>query len=241
VNANIMKDKSKGFAFWGIDEKGAIASEKYLSWDLEMSKYLTVSSKGKIEDFGFMYLHQMIQTADGNIYAIGEGFKKAASALGIASTLLSGGRGRASVTKMKVTDMMVLNFDQEFNIKGAKVYNKNSNNIELPGGLDFASTPLMGKMLKYYFGGFDYAYTQVNKDLTSFSVCYSDFVKEKGSYKGGTFNSITYADGKFTTDRINTKSDATWSSVMPGKQGQVLIVDYYKKAKRLDAHFEKLN
>lgn len=241
VNDNIMKDKSKGFAFWGIDEKGAITSEKYLSWDLEMSKYLTVTSKGKIEDFGFMYLHQMIQTADGNIYAIGEGFKKAASALGIASTLLTGGRGRASVTKMKVTDMMVLNFDQDFNIKGAKVYNKNSNNIELPGGLDFASTPLMGKMLKYYFGGFDYAYTQVNKDLTSFSVCYSDFVREKGSYKGGTFNSITYADGKFTTDRINTKSDATWSSVMPGKQGQVLIVDYYKKAKRLDAHFEKLN
>jgi hypothetical protein len=24
-------------------------------------------------------------------------------------------------------------------------------------------------------------------------------------------------------------------------QGQVLILDYYKKAKRLDAHFEKLN
>lgn len=241
LNDNIMKDKSKGFAFWGIDEKGKITSEKYLSWDLEMGKYLDVTAKGKISDFGFMYLHQIIQAADGKIYAIGEGFKKAASALGIASTLLSGGRGGTSMAKIKVTDMMILTFDQDFNIKGAKVYEKNDNSVELPGGYEFVSTPLMGKMLKYYYGGFDYAYTQVNKDLTSFSVCYSDFVREKGSYKGGTFNSISYADGKFTTDRINTKSDAKFSAVYPSSQGQVLIMDYYKKDKRLEMHIEKLN
>ena len=111
----------------------------------------------------------------------------------------------------------------------------------MDGGYEFVSTPLLGKMIKYNYGGFDYAYTQVNKDLTSFSVCYSDFVKEKGSYKGGTFNSITVTDGKVTTDRINTKSDAKWSSVYPSKQGQVLIMDYYKKDKKLELHIEKLN
>jgi hypothetical protein len=60
-------------------------------------------------------------------------------------------------------------------------------------------------------------------------------------YKGGTFNSITYNEGKVTTDKINTKSDASRTAVLPGKQGQVLILDYYRKAKRLDVHFEKLN
>lgn len=244
VDANIMKDKSSGFAFWGIDEAGKITSEKYVSWSVDMSKYLDVSSKGKIEDFGFMYLHQIVQTADGKIYAVGEGFKKVASALGIASTILgaaSGSRGGASMAKIKVTDMMLLTFDQDFNIKGAKVYDKNSNSVEFPSGSEFVSTPLMGKMLKYYYGGFDYAYTQVNKDLTSFSVCYSDFVREKGGYKGGTFNSITCTDGKITTDKINTKSDAKFSAVYPSKQGQVLIMDYYKKDKRLEMHIEKLN
>ena len=206
-----------------------------------MSKYLDVTSKGKIADFGFMYLHQFVQTADGKIYAIGEGYKKVASALGIASAILTRGRGGASMTKAKITDMMILTFDQEFNIKGAKVYEKNSNNLELPSGYDFMSTPILGKLLKYYFGGFDYAYTQVNNDFTSFSVYYSDFVKEKGSYKGGTFNSITYADGKFTIDRINTKSDAKFSAVYPSQQGQVLIMDYYKKDKRLEMHIEKMN
>jgi hypothetical protein len=240
TDANIIKDKSKGFAFWAIDEKGSITSEKYLSWDIEMAKFLDVTSKGKIADFGFMYLHQIIQTADGKIFAIGEGYKKVASALGIASTILTRGRG-ASMTKIKITDMMLLTFDQEFNIKAAKVYDKNSNNVELPSGYEFVSTPLLGKMIKFYYGGFDYAYTQLNNDKTSFSVCYSDFVKEKGSYKGGTFNSITYTDGKFSTDRINTKSDAKFSAVYPSKQGQVLIMDYYKKDKRLELHIEKLN
>jgi len=95
-------------------------------------------------------------------------------------------------------------------------------------------------MLKYTFGQFDYAYSQTNKDVSSFTVCYSDYVRGK-DYKGGTFNSISFNEGQITTDRINTKSDATFSTVMPAKQGQVLILDYYKKAKRIDVHFEKLN
>jgi hypothetical protein len=238
-NGNMIKDKSKGFAFWDVDEKGVTLREKYCSWELDMGKYLDVSSKGKIDNFGFMYLHNMVQTADGNIYAIGEGFKKVASALGIASKILTRGHG-LSATKIKVTDMLLIKFDKDFNVKGATIYDKNSNSVELQSGMEFVSTPLIGKMVKYTYGEFDYAYTQSNKDFSSFTVCYSDYVRGK-DYKGGTFNSISFNDGKITTDKINTKSDATRTAVLPGVQGQVLILDYYRKDKRLDAHFEKLN
>jgi hypothetical protein len=186
-----------------------------------------------------MYLHNILQTSDGNIYAIGEGYKKVASALGIASRMLTRNSG-VSTLKIKVTDMIMLKFDKDFNVKEAKIYDKNSNSIELPGGSEFVSTPLIGKMIKYYYGGFDYAYTQTNSDVSAFTVCYSDYVRGK-DYKGGTFNSISYNEGKITTDHINTKSDATRSWVLPGKQGQVLLLEYYKKDKKLDAHFEKLN
>ena len=239
VNANISKDKSLGFAFWTVDDKGKVLTEKYCSWDLELGKFLNVSSKGKIEDFGYMYVHNILQTSDGNIFAIGEGYKKVASALGIAAKLLSS-RSNISTIKIKVTDMIMIKFDKDFNVKDAKIYDKNSNNVELQSGMEFVSAPLLGKLIKYTYGDFDYAYTQTNKDNSSFTVCYSDYVRGK-DYKGGTFNSISYNDGKITTDRINTKSDATRSAVFPGKQGQVLIVDYYRKAKKLDMHFEKLN
>jgi hypothetical protein len=239
LNGNVYKDKSKGFGFWGIDETGKILSEKYCSWELDMGKYLNVSSSGKVDDFGFMYLHNILQTSDGNIYAIGEGYKKVASALGIAATVLTR-RSTVSTLKIKVTDIMLLKFDKDFNVREAKIYDKNSSSIELDGGSEFVSTPLIGKMVKYYYDGFDYAYTQTNKDVSSFTVCYSNYVKGK-DYKGATFNSISYNEGRITTDDINTKSNTSRCVVLPGKQGQVLMLEYYKKDKRLDAHFEKLN
>jgi hypothetical protein len=204
-----------------------------------MGKYLNVSSSGKVDDFGFMYLHNILQTSDGNIYAIGEGYKKVASALGIAATVLTR-RSTVSTLKIKVTDIMLLKFDKDFNVREAKIYDKNSSSIELDGGSEFVSTPLIGKMVKYYYDGFDYAYTQTNKDVSSFTVCYSNYVKGK-DYKGATFNSISYNEGRITTDHINTKSNTSRCVVLPGKQGQVLMLEYYKKDKRLDAHFEKLN
>lgn len=237
-NGNVIKDKSKGFAFWKVDAAGKITFEKYCLWDVDLGKHLNVSSKGKIDDFGYMYLQKMVQVADGSIYAIGEGYKKNASALGIASKVLAG--GGISAVKIKITDMILIKFDKSFDVKDAKIYDKNSSSVELPGGAEYMSAAGLGKFIKYNYGGFDYAYTQVNKDKTSFTVCYSDYEKGK-DYKGGTFNSITYNNGKITTDKINTKSDASSSSVLPGKQGQVLMLDYYKKAKRLDIHFEKLN
>lgn len=237
-DANVIKDKSKGFAFWGINKTGQISSEKYISWDSDLAKFLNVNSQGKIEDFGYMFLHNMVQSADGNIYAIGEGFKKAVSALGIATKILT--RSNISVTKMKITDLVILTFDKDFNLKEAKIYPKNETSIELHNGAEFTSTIRLGKIIKYQYGGFDYSYTTVNSDRTSFSICYSDYVKGK-DYKGGTFNSITYNEGKFTVDKINTKTDASTSTILPGKQGQVLILDYYRKQKRIDVHFEKLN
>lgn len=236
---NVFKDKSNGFAFWGIDEKGKILSEKYNSWENEMAKYLDVKANGKIDDFGFLYLHSMVQTADGTIYAVGEGYKKVASALGIAANILSR-NANVSTIKVKVTNMMLLKFNKDFAVTGATVYEKNSNSVELPGGYELVSGPLIAKIIKYNLGAFDYSYTQVSKDASSFTVCYSDYVRQK-DYKGATFNSITYNNGKITTDHINTKSGATRTWVLPAKQGQVLLMDYYRKDKRLDIHLEKLN
>jgi hypothetical protein len=239
LNGNIAKDKSLGFAFWGVDDKGKILSEKYLSWDLELGKYLDVTSKGKIADFGYMFLHNMIQTSDGSIYAIGEGYKKVASALGIAAKILSR-NSDISTIKIKVTDMILIKFDKDFNVKEAKIYDKNPNSVELQSGMEFVSTPLLGKLIKYTYGEFDYAYTQTNKDLSSFTVTYADYVRGK-DYKGSTFNAISYNEGKITTDRINTKSDASRSYVLPSTQGSVLLLDIYRKDKKIEGHIEKLN
>jgi hypothetical protein len=237
LDDNILKDHSLGLAIWALDAKGKMVTEKYNSWASDLSKYLNISAKGKIEDFGYLFLHNMLQASDGNIYAIGEGYKKVASGLGIAMTMIG---GRANLLKFQITDLAVIQFDKDFNLKGVKIYPKNANNIELPAGYEFNSITLLGKYIKNTVGGFDYRYTQSNKDFSSFSICYSDY-ERSSDYKGSTFKSISFNNGKFTEDRIATQSEASKSWVLPGKLGQVLLLDYYKKDKKLDAHFEKLN
>lgn len=238
-NENIFKAKSNGFAFWAINEKGNITSEKYISWASDLGKFIGVNSNGKIDDFGFMFLHNMVQTNDGSIYAVGEGYKKVISALGMAARIVSS-NADISILKIKITDMILIKFDKNFNVTDAKIYSKNPNSLELPSTYEFVSTPLMGKLIKYMYGEFDYAYTQTNKDGSSFTVCYSDYERSK-NYRGATFNSISYNDGVITTDKIQTKSSANRSIVLPSSQGQVLIVEYFRKDKRLELHLEKLN
>ena len=104
----------------------------------------------------------------------------------------------------------------------------------------FVSGPLLAKMIKYYYGEFDYMYTQSNTDRTSFTVCYADFVRGK-DYKGSTFNTINYNEGKITSDKINTKSDASKVIILPSRQGSVLLIDIYKKDKKIVGHIEKMN
>ena len=148
--------------------------------------------------------------------------------------------GGISAIKIKVTDLILIHFDKDFNVKDAKIYEKNPNTLELSNGMEFVSGPLLGKMIKYNYDKFDYAYTQQNADASSFTVAYSDYERGK-DYKGSTFNAINYNDGKVTTDKIQTKSDASRSYVLPAEQGSVLILEVYKKDKKLEGHIEKLN
>lgn len=235
---NPTKDKSLGLAIWVMNNKGKLISSKYDGWASEIGKFIPVNARGKIEDFGYMYVHKIIATKDNKIFAIGEGYKKVASALGIATKILS--RGQAgSTTKLKITDMMLLEFDTDFNLKNATIYEKAANGVEMPDNYDFVGPQRMAYLAKIY-GFFDFQYSQVASDLSTFSVGYFDYVKEEG-YKGYTFNSLTYNNDKISQDKINLKSEATLSWINVGKTGSVLVQEYYRKEKKVEMRLEKMN
>jgi hypothetical protein len=62
-------------------------------------------------------------------------------------------------------------------------------------------------MIAKAYHAFDYGYTQTDKNHTRYAVGYRDYVKTD-EYKGGTFNSISYADGKITRDKVNLVTKA---------------------------------
>lgn len=214
------KAKNLGVGMWLINEKGKILNSKYNSWDTEISKVLSVDAKGKIDDFGYAYFHEIVETANGEYFAIAEGFRRKA--------------------QISVTNMLLLHFDQKFDVRAATIYEKNSNTIDIPSIL---LTPALqggmgGSMSAFY--GFDYAFTQMDKSRSAFSVGYTDYVKAEG-YKGLTFNSISYYNGQFTTDKINLKTESGNMRIFPAKPGSLMIMEYFKKEKKIDMRLEKLN
>jgi hypothetical protein len=239
---HLMTDKILGIAALTINSSGKITNKKWNTWEKDFSKFLNINSKGKIEDIGYLYFHKIIQTEDGNVFAIGEGYKKTANGWGIAATALSaaaGGYGAYnSVTKLTITNMVLIKFNKDFKVMDAVVYEKNKNNFSVPGG-DYVSPHTMAVAAKS-MGAYDYSFTSTDKFHTNFYVGYEDYEKNK-DYKGSTFHSISYNNSKLTTDKINLASKATSLKIMPGKAGYIVITEYFKKEKKLDIRLEKLN
>ncbi len=235
----IAKDKSQGIAAWKMDVNGKVLSKKYNSWTGEIGKYLNTDKKGRVADMGYIFFHKVVQTNDGSFYAIGEGYKKVVSAMGVMSAMMNRGSGGVSTFKIKVTDLVLMKFNNSFEIKGAEIYEKYNNSIEMPAGAGYLSPHTMALIVKAY-GGFDYDYTKLTKDKSSFTMAYSDYEKSK-DFKGMTFNTISYNNSKITTDKINLSSKNTFTRVLPAKTGSVMVWEYNKKKKEVSLRLEKMN
>jgi hypothetical protein len=171
---------------------------------------------------------------------VGEGYKREASATGIAMAVLSGGRstGSLGVTKMVITDMVMMQFDEKYKVTNATIYDKRNNTAMMNAAVDYNSQHMIAKYLKMV-GAFDYEFTTGDQDNSNFAVCYSDY-ERSSEYHGQTFNAIKYNGKKLSTDKIELKSKASTMRVLPAKGGSVMIIEYFKKDKRLDMRLEKL-
>ncbi len=237
--ANVLKDNSKGLAIYEVTKDGKVVNKTLNSWDGDFSKYLTISSKGRIDNVGYMYIHKVIHASDGKFFVVGEGYKRTASVAGIATAVLSAGRAYNGVTKMTITDMVVMEFDNRFKLTGATIYDKpNSSALDMTGAADMNSQHMIAMYLKTV-GAFDYEFTTGDDDFSNFSICYSDWEKT-ADFKGETFTSIHYNGKKFNVDKLPLKSKASSLKVFPAKAGSVMILEYFKKDKRLDFRLEKL-
>lgn len=236
-NDRVLQEKSDGLAVWEVNNQGKIIKSKYSSWNKDISKHLKIDQKGRVSDLGYVFFHNILQTEDGKIFAIGEGYKKTANAAGIAMSVLTQSYS-SNVTKLVVTDMLMLELNENFEIMDAKIYEKNNNNFSLPGA-DMSNPHTLALVAKAW-GAFDYTFTQTSKNKASFVSGYTNYEKSK-DYKGLTFNAISYYDGKISTDKINLKTSASRLRLLPAKPGSVLITEYFKKDKRLDIRLEKIN
>ncbi|MFP5039805.1 DUF6770 family protein [Parasediminibacterium sp. JCM 36343] len=238
--ANITKDFSLGVGIYTLSNDGKITSKTYNTWAKDISKYLPLNDKGKIDDIGYLFFHNIIQASNGNFYVVGEGYKRVADAFGIGLNVLMAASGRVRAggnTKIKITDMVVLEFGPDFKINGATIKEKHHSNFHTDYA-DFGSQHALAQVINAY-GAFDYDFTLSDKDVNTFSICYDDY-EHSDDYKGETFNIMRYNGSKFVDDKITLSSKATKMKVFPAKPGYVMIWEYYKKEKKIDLRLEKI-
>lgn len=238
--ANMAKAKSLGLFSFIMDMKtGEITKRNFISWVEDAGKFLNVNDKGKIQSVGYVFFHQFIKTADGRIFGIGEQYRKAVSALGVASSLMG---GEASGIKMVIEDFYIFEFNEDFSLKNINVFEKGKSNVLLDQGMGMVSAAKLAKYLDM-MGFFDFYYAQTQDGGEVMHICYLDYDRAaKGESKKTYFGVISYADGEFSNDRIVLERKwRTSINVYPAKAGYALVQEYNRKERKIEMRLEKIN
>jgi hypothetical protein len=250
-NEKELKAQSLGFISIRYDLTGKIIDEKTNSWATDISRVAPVNEKGKFDGSNTSVLfHDIIRTADGQFFAVGEQYKKAVNGAGVALNILSiaaaaaGGGGvysTASSTQLNIYNMVIFQFNPDFTINKIHFFEKDKNEVLLPSGSGFTAS----KQLSFYakaVGGFDYVYTQESKDKNTFVVTYVNYDREKGEKGKNMLGSVIYTPEKtFIVDKLVLDRKSSSYFVSRAKEGYVMVTEYFKKEKRLDSRLEKLN
>lgn len=221
---NALKNESLGFINLHLDLKGKVVSEKINPWT-SINKLIPAKDKEGFDKTSIMF-HSFVKTSDGQTYAIGEQYKKG---------------GTPMAAKINVFNMVIFQFDADFLIKKIHVFEKDKNSLSLPQGMLLFSPKLLSYVAKS-MGGFDYYFTQVSPDKSTFVVTYVNYDKEKGEKAKNVLGSIILTPEKeFTVDKLSLNRKSTAYRVYRGKPGYVMVNEYFENEKRLDTRLEKLN
>ncbi len=213
--------------------------KKFVSWAGDVSKFLPVNLKGMIKDVGYVFFHDIVRNSDGKILAIGEQFRKQTSASGVAVKMMG---GSASTAEMRIEDLMVFEFDEDFTLENVNVIEKTRSRVNLPDGAGLNGPQILSYYVKAV-GGFDFEFLQYNKEKSIITVGYLDWVKKKGEKNRWKFGTVTYTDSKPVEDivELNYKNTNGILKVYPGKPGHFMKLEYSIKEKKLEFLLEKIN
>jgi hypothetical protein len=239
---NLISDKSLGLYVMQMDMGGQAVKYNKFSRDGDLKKLSPPDDKGK-QNFGYVFFHRVVRTKDGGFHLIGEQFKKAVSAWGMADKMLNARNSTASSFSLWVDNMVVAKLNSDLELTGVEVYDKAKSEVIMPAGAAYWSPTLMAHYVRQY-DGFDYAFTITDPDKDRYFASYVDFDRKKGDSGekiGSYVGTIVYDGGTTTLDKLPIKSSSSNYRVLPGKPGNVVLLEYFRKEKRMEMRLEKVN
>ena len=226
---------SLGMFNYRINTSGEVLDKRYVPWASGLAQKLGMNKKGKTES-GFLYFHEIIPHSDGSFLIVAEQFRRTADALGITFSLLS---TNASVTKMVVEDMMIIELNADFSLRNAHTIEKDSRSFDLHGNYatatrSFSNVYAIAQDMERE-GGFDYKFSQ-KLGQEGLSVHYRSI--EKGSnerYMG----SIRYENQEITLQKHPLEG---WTlNIFPATKDRVAVFHYQNKEDILNIYLKKVS
>jgi hypothetical protein len=126
-NSNSDKEKSEGLYMKKMAFNGLESEYKEFGWkqeiELAKSHSLSITPMVNYEDTEKMWIHDILFT-NGHIYAIGEQYQRQLSMGNLA--IKSIGHTSGSILEMKITNLIVIEFDEKMNIANFEIIQKKS-------------------------------------------------------------------------------------------------------------------
>ncbi len=209
---SINKDRPDGIGIFSINANGDLVNRHDISWQKDLSRFVEVDNKGRVVGQGNLMILDISRQSDGNYVITTEGYK-----------VFNG-----SVT---VKDIFVMVVDKDFKLQEVKSFEKGSNTAKLLQGISMASPVALG-YLAMSRGLFGYRFSQTDEDIIISGYIDTD-AKQLGT--------INFLDNSFSTDQIPFTDKASGIQILPAKPGYVMIMEYFRKEKRLDTRLEKIS
>jgi hypothetical protein len=243
----VLKDNSLGLYARNMDMNGSDIAFKKYGWASEIANFKkkNMSAEEKDADKGksYIWFHKFVKTAEGNIIGVGEQYRKQVSALGVASTVMSGSGGSgASNFEIKITNMVTIELDKNLELKDWTLTKKKTSRVVLPQGYGLQSPQVMAYYIKAR-GYFDYQFTSSDTKKDMHQFVYTDLNRKeekKGEKADVMIGVITVNGGEMTTQRVPVKTEARRVWYLPAKPGYIMIGEYFRKEKKIVMHLEKL-
>lgn len=239
------KSSSKGLFLKVLDKDGNEVEEFYYAWEGDIDKMLPKEKRKEIDQYS-IFFHSIVMTKDHRVYAIGEQYRKQVSAGGTAlktAAAIGGLSTNASMLEIKIGNIVVISFNNDYSIDTVEILEKKPNKVVLSQSYAYANQHLLAKAL-HADGEFDFSFTQSNEDNSVVSLAYISSERNKGSLKRTlllNFVNFISSENGHSNDKIIINSTATSSLVWPAKPGYVMLLEYFKKEKKMDMRLEPIN
>jgi hypothetical protein len=143
--------------------------------------------------------------------------------------------------QLNIYNLVIFQFNPDYSINKLHIFEKDKNVVMLPSGSTYSSS----KMLSYYakaVGGFDFVFSQLSEDHSTFSVAYINYDRDKNLPAGNLLGVVVYTPEKvFSVDKMRLARKSSEFFVHRAKDGYVLITEYFRKEKKADTRLEKIN